>query len=176
MVALFLWVLLVSSTVLSLSEAKNPTKLQMTNSLNFQPPLKNLVKSQHQQLLQLQQDQNNIIYNKDDTNQLLNQVSVSASSTRKTEISTTRKNQHQRNHQNSKYSNHNRNRSNRNRKNKQHNTNQLRSQTKMDCTVNPDPIWIRNDCTDGFLAIISDRRVVTLNSRVDQHDNLGKIF
>ena len=176
-VALFLWVLLVSSTVLSLSEAKNPTKLQMTNSLNFQPPLKNLVKSQHHQLLQLQQDQNNIIYNKDDTNQLLNQVSVSASSTRKTEIST-RKNQHQRNHQNSKYSNHNRNRnrSNRNRKSKQHNTNQLRSQTKMDCTVNPDPIWIRNDCTDGFLAIISDRRVVTLNSRVDQHDNLGKIF
>lgn len=174
-VALFLWVLLVSSTVLSLSEAKNPTKLQMTNSLNFQPPLKNLVKSQHQQLLQLQQDQNNIIYNKDDTNQLLNQVSVSASSTRKTEISTTRKNQHQRNHQNSKYSNHNRNRSNRNRKNKQHNTNQLRSQTKMDCTVNPDPIWIRNDCTDGFLAIISDRRVVTLNSRVDQHDNLVQL-
>lgn len=147
----------------------------MTNSLNFQPPLKNLVKSQHQQLLQLQQDQNNIIYNKDDTNQLLNQVSVSASSTRKTEISTTRKNQHQRNHQNSKYSNHNRNRSNRNRKNKQHNTNQLRSQTKMDCTVNPDPIWIRNDCTDGFLAIISDRRVVTLNSRVDQHDNLVQL-
>ena len=147
----------------------------MTNSLNFQRPLKNLVKSQHQQLLQLQQDQNNIIYNKDDTNQLLNQVSVSASSTRKTEIST-RKNQHQRNHQNSKYSNHNRNRSNRNRKNKQLNTNQLRSHTKMDCTVNPDPIWIRNDCTDGFLAIISDRRVVTLNSRVDQHDNLGKIF
>ena len=95
---------------------------------------------------------------------------------KQTEISTTRKNQHQRNHQNSKYSNHNRNRSNRNRKNKQHNTNQLRSQTKMDCTVNPDPIWIRNDCTDGFLAIISDRRVVTLNSRVDQHDNLGKIF
>ena len=82
------------------------------------------MKSQHQQLLQLQQDQNNIIYDKDDTNQLLNQVSVSASSTRKqTEIST-RKNQHQRNHQNSKYSNHNRNRSNRNRKNKQHNTNQ----------------------------------------------------
>ena len=156
----------------------------MTNSLNFQPPLKNLVKSQHhQQLLQLQQDQNNIIYDKDDTNQLLNQVSLSSSSTRKqTEIlsttTTTRKNQHQRNHQNSKYSNHNRNRnrSNRNRKSKQHNTNQLRSQTKMDCTVNPDPIWIRNDCTDGFLAIISDRRVVTLNSRVDQHDNLGKIF
>ena len=183
MVALFLWVLLVSSTVLSLSEAKNPTKLQMTNSLNFQPPLKNLVKSQHHQLLQLQQDQNNIIYDKDD-NQLLNQVSVSSSSTRKqTEIlstTTTRKNQHQRNHQNSKYSNHNRNRNrsnrNRNRKNKQHNTNQLRSQTKMDCTVNPDPIWIRNDCTDGFLAIISDRRVVTLNSRVDQHDNLGMTF
>jgi len=181
-VALFLWVLLVSSTVLSLSEAKNPTKLQMTNSLNFQPPLKNLVKSQHHQLLQLQQDQNNIIYDKDD-NQLLNQVSVSSSSTRKqTEIlstTTTRKNQHQRNHQNSKYSNHNRNRNrsnrNRNRKNKQHNTNQLRSQTKMDCTVNPDPIWIRNDCTDGFLAIISDRRVVTLNSRVDQHDNLVQL-
>merc|ERR1711971_785569 len=91
-VALFLWVLLVSSTVLSLSEAKNPTKLQMTNSLNFQPPLKNLVKSQHHQLLQLQQDQNNIIYDKDDTNQLLNQVSVSSSSsTRKqAEITSTK--------------------------------------------------------------------------------------
>ncbi len=44
----------------------------------------------------------------------------------------------------------------------------------MDCQIQSEPIWIRNKCHDGYLAVISDRRVVTLNSGVDQHDNLGK--
>lgn len=44
----------------------------------------------------------------------------------------------------------------------------------MDCQMSPEPVWIRNDCNEGFLAVINDRRVVTLNTNIDKNDNLGK--
>ena len=45
---------------------------------------------------------------------------------------------------------------------------------KMDCKKDKHSVWYRNDCHDGFLAVISDRRVVTVNRGLDQHDDLGK--
>ena len=53
-----------------------------------------------------------------------------------------------------------------------------RKQKKMVCrpTSSKDSFWIRNDCHEGFLAIISDRRVVTVNTAINEQDPLGKAF
>jgi len=140
-VALFVWLFLVSCIVLSLSEAKN-TKNQMT----------------------FQNINHNIIYH--------NNKQISSSPSLLQEQSKNSRNNHQRQYSPSsrKHRKHHRkNNSSRSQKS------QKNSLDKMDCHLNPDPVWIRNDCTDGFLAITSDRRVATLNSRVDQHDNLVKL-
>jgi hypothetical protein len=52
--------------------------------------------------------------------------------------------------------------------NRRHNIN------KMVCNPEPKSVWLRNDCLDGFVGVISDRRVVSLhNQGIDQHDTLG---
>lgn len=50
-----------------------------------------------------------------------------------------------------------------------------RFSSKMDCRAQSDPVWIRNDCHEGFLSVISDRRVVALNSKINQHDDLVQL-
>ena len=42
--------------------------------------------------------------------------------------------------------------------------------------ANSQSFWIRNECHEGFLAIISDRRVVTVNTAINEHDATGKII
>jgi len=142
-VALFVWWFLVSSIVLSLSEAKNTKNSPMT----------------------FQNINQNIIYHKDNPT-LLHELQLSKN---------TRTNNHYQRQYSPSSRKHRKNHRNRHsssfsRKNSQKNNN-----NKMDCHLNPDPVWIRNDCTDGFLAITSDRRVATLNSQIDQHDNLVKL-
>ena len=45
----------------------------------------------------------------------------------------------------------------------------------MVCKPSSESFWIRNECHEGFLAIISDRRVVTVNTAINEHDSTGKI-
>ena len=46
---------------------------------------------------------------------------------------------------------------------------------RMVCKPSSESFWIRNECHEGFLAIISDRRVVTVNTAINEHDSTGKI-
>ena len=143
-VALFVWWFLVSSIVLSLSEAKNTKNSPMT----------------------FQNINQNIIYHKDNPT-LLHELQLSKN---------TRTNNHYQRQYSPSSRKHRKNHRNRHSSSFSRKSSQKNNNNKMDCHLNPDPVWIRNDCTDGFLAITSDRRVATLNSQIDQHDNLGKNF
>jgi len=142
-VALFVWWFLVSSIVLSLSEAKNTKNSPMT----------------------FQNINQNIIYHKDNPT-LLHELQLSKN---------TRTNNHYQRQYSPSSRKHRKNHRNRHSSSFSRKSSQKNNNNKMDCHLNPDPVWIRNDCTDGFLAITSDRRVATLNSQIDQHDNLVKL-
>ena len=55
-------------------------------------------------------------------------------------------------------------------KNKYHN----HEAVKMVCMSETKQVWLRNDCLDGFVSVLSDRRVAAIHEGVNEHDSLGE--
>ena len=60
-------------------------------------------------------------------------------------------------------------------KNKLNRKRSRKYKNKLDCQPTSQPIWLMNQCHQGFVAVLPDRRVVTLD-KYDPHDTLGKEF
>ena len=60
-------------------------------------------------------------------------------------------------------------------KNKLNRKRSRKYKNKLDCQPTSQPIWLMNQCHQGFVAVLPDRRVVTLD-KYDPHDTLGKLF
>ncbi len=47
---------------------------------------------------------------------------------------------------------------------------------KMRCMSKTKSVWLRNDCLDGYVSVLTDRRVAAIHKGINQNDNLGNPF